>query len=135
MDKITRINELLDELAELGKDHYKPEYKDSIPYWQRIGAAISTVTDTRKGILQLAYAVLEDHNAHSLCSLLSWAFPDLDNQGQENFDENKKYLVELKAVQGLINRNNVIVLTDWNAEKIDYDIRHARVTVNVEWLD
>jgi hypothetical protein len=136
MDEHTRINEILDELAELGKGHYKPEYKDSIPYWERVGISIASVTDySPKSVLQLAQAVLEDHNNHNLCHVLAWAYPWLDDSGTGDYDLNKKYQVELDAIRVLINRGNVRIMTDWNPEKQEYNIHHAKVTVNVEWLD
>jgi hypothetical protein len=132
MDRNNRIQELLDELAELGKVHYKDEYKDTIPYFQRIGAAITSVSDDLTGVLQLAYEVLEDWNAHSMCAVLAWAWPKLDDSGI-----NKKYSNDIERLQKLINRDNVEILMvdQWDNEKQEYPIRHARVTVSVEWLD
>jgi hypothetical protein len=134
-----RIKELTDELAEIGKEKYKSEYQDKIPYWQKVGGALcDPLFGNQKGALQMVYEILEDMNAHAMCCVLSWAFPRLDQPEDMNyfaFDPNKKYLIELESVQRLINRNNVTVLTDWNTETHDYNIRHARVTVNVEWLD
>ena len=134
-----RITELTDELAELGKQKYKPEYQDITPYWQRVGGALSNVLFSHpKDVLVMAQEVLEDMNAHSLCSVLSGFFlPQIkdDNLNGNDFDPNKKYMVELEAVQKLINRRDVTVLTKWNTETEAYNIHHARVTVNVEWLD
>jgi hypothetical protein len=134
-----RIIEITDELAELGKQKYKPEYQDITPYWQRIGGALSNVLFSHpKDVLVMAQEVLEDMNAHSLCHVLAWAFPNLDQDDNTNgneFDPNKKHMCELEGVQKLINRNDVIILTDWNTGTMSYNTRHARVTVNVEWLD
>jgi hypothetical protein len=133
------VLEITNRLAEMGKEKYKPEYLDKIPYWQRVGGALCGVLFGRpKETLQMAHEILEDMNAHSLCRVLAWAYPGLDqpdDMDYANFDPNKKYMLDLESVKKLIDRKNVTVLTEWNTEKSDYDIRHAKVTVNIEWLD
>ena len=74
MDKNIRIKELLDELAELGKEKYLPEYQEQTPYWRKIGGAICSVSDDVQGAFELAYEVAEDWNYHSLCAALSLGF-------------------------------------------------------------
>ena len=50
---------------------------------------------------------------------------------------NKKYSSELDALVKAVKRDNVevLMLNQYNTETNEYAIRHARVTVNVEWLD
>jgi hypothetical protein len=127
-----RIQQILDELAELGKKHYLPEYQDSIPYFQRVGAAITSVSDDVKGAFELAYEVAEDWNYHRLCSALSWIYPDLEGQDKMN----KKYSNELDALVNAVKRDNVeVLMVNEPLGGGEYRIRHAYVTVNVEWLD
>ena len=132
MDKTIRINELLDELAELGKSKYIPEYQGTASYWEKISGAICSVSDDVKGVFELAYNVAEDWNYHRLCSDLSWIYPELEGMDKMN----KKYSSELESIIGAVQRKNVeVLMINEHLGGGEYKIRHARVTVNVEWLD
>ena len=120
----TKIESLLNQVAEIGKEAYKPEYQDKISKWRKIGLAISHITDDPKGVIEMAFAFLEDWNYHDVCSVLDWMFPY----------EGKIWDSNLIGLKKRIDKKSVEI-SIWNKDHSEIITKHAKVTVNVKWLD
>lgn len=70
--KIKRIEKLLDELAEIGSKAYIEECRDRIPKFKKIGLAISSTGMYGKECYDLANAVAEDWNWHSMVAIVDF---------------------------------------------------------------
>jgi hypothetical protein len=116
---------LLDQLAEIGKTAYKPEYQDKISKWRKIGLAISHSTDDVKGVIEMTYAFLQDWNYHGVCAILDWVFP---KKGEGKFWD-----ISLYQVQKIISKNRAEIVM-WNKNHTEIITKHAKITVKVEWL-
>ena len=122
--KISRTEEILNELAEIGKESFIPEAQNKMSKWAKIGMAISHVSDNPRAGLDLVYEWLEDWNYHASCAVIDWIRPV----------ENKFWDTTLEYVKNMIGKNQVEILM-WDEDKTKIVSRHAKITVNVEWLD
>lgn len=108
---LERIEAALQVLHEEGLTHIKPEYQKDYPRYQAIGLAISSVTDSAKNILNLAYSALENHNAHNLCMVIEWIYP-LYNQTFHDRD--------LVTLAQMINKSDLTINTEWMSKEGGY---------------
>ena len=67
-----RTTELLNELAEIGSLAYKAEFRDSVTKWEKIGKAIAHTGQYGRECYELANAVAEDWNWHSMVSIVDF---------------------------------------------------------------
>jgi len=118
-----RVLDALQVLYEEGIKCYKPEYQAKIPHYQAIGLAIARVNESGRDCVQLAYAWLEDWNYHDLCAVLEWSYPIFGQTFHQS---------DLARLQRKINKSGVIVRTEWNTEKSDYDMKTVNVRVVVD---
>ena len=124
MNTNDKIESLLNELAEIGKESYIPEAQNSISRWAKIGMAISRVSDNPRKGFDLIYEWLEDWNYHASCAVIDWIRPV----------EDKFWDTTLNYVKSMISKNNVEILM-WDENRTKIISKHAKITVNVEWLD
>jgi hypothetical protein len=122
--KISRTEELLNELAEIGKEAFIPEAQNKMSKWAKIGMAISHVDDNPRKGFDLIYEWLEDWNYHGSCAVIDWIVPK----------EDKFWDTTLNYVKNMISRNDVEILM-WNEDRTKIVTKHAKVTVNVDWLE
>lgn len=71
-DDRERVEELLNELAEIGSKAYIEECRDRIPKFQKIGMAISSTGMYGKECYELANTVAEDWNWHSMVAIVDF---------------------------------------------------------------
>lgn len=122
----TRIKQALDMLAEEGRKGYKEEYqKDADPY-AAAGLALAAITDSARNYLQLAYCALEDHNYHDINACLEWIYPLYDQSFHVN---------DLDRLKRRIDKQEVTVLTRWNAARMDYETKRVRVRLVIEDIE
>ena len=126
-EQFEQVKNLLDQLAEIGKTHYKKEYQDTISLAKKIGASLTYSDLSANAIFDIAYEYLEDFNYHSACSVIDWI-----KNNPSTYYEN-----DLDRVIRMISKDNIPL------HKIDQDenrnwkifVRNAKVTVSVEWLN
>ena len=124
MNKNDKIESLLNELAEIGGEGYKPDARDSMSKWAKIGMAISHAYDSPKNGFEIVYEWLEDWNYHAHCAVIDWIIRP----------GNKFWDCTLDYMKKMIDKNNVEIIM-WNEERTEIVTKHAKVTVNIEWLD
>jgi hypothetical protein len=124
MNKNDKIESLLNELAEIGKESFVTEAQDKMSKWAKIGMAISHVNDYPLHGFEILYEWLEDWNYHAHCAVIDWIVPK----------ENKFWDTTLEYVKKMIDRNNVEIAM-WNDDMTEIVTKHANITVNIEWLD
>lgn len=129
-----RIKDALQVLYEEGLNHYKPEYRDEINRWEAIGAAISQETTSPIDTARLAYEHWEDWNYHNACAVLDWIFPRLHEMLPDS--PAVDYMDTLKRVKDMIGRRPPMkVFTDWNNEKMEYNVETWALEVNLVKID
>lgn len=70
--KFKRTEKLLDQLAKIGSESYKEEWRDSVSRWEKIGMAIAHTGMTAGNAYELANTVAEDWNWHSMVSVVDF---------------------------------------------------------------
>ena len=95
---------IFNQLANKGLESYREEYRQNVGHtgmWKAAGLALAGISDSRMNILHLVYSFLEDHNYHSLCSVLNWV---------ANLYPTSYYMDDLKNIQyEMMNRGEVLV--------------------------
>lgn len=81
-----RVNELLDELAEIGSTAFKAEFRDKVSKWRKIGMAISHTGNFSDECYELANTVAEDWNWHSMVAIVDFCL------GKQPWDYTIDYL-------------------------------------------
>lgn len=128
-----RINDALQVLYEEGLQGYKPEYRDEANRWGAIGKAIAQVESQGINFARIAYEALEDWNYHDACAVLDWTFPKMHGMNPDS--PAVDYMDTLKRIKRVISRPYVSVFTDWNRERVEYDVARYRVDVLLTKLD
>jgi len=122
----TKEQQAFDTLAELGGKFYEQEYREEVDKWDKAGRALSALSDYGKNFGTLVYAALEELNQHSRNAVVELLF---------NLDDKPRMMArDIPAILATVNRE-VEVLGEWNAEKLEYAARRARVKLVVEYLD
>lgn len=67
-----RVEELLNELAEIGSTAYKAECRDQVSKWRKIGIAIAHTGMHGRECYELANTVAEDWNWHSMVAIVDF---------------------------------------------------------------
>jgi hypothetical protein len=120
---IKRIEDALQALYEEGLKGYNAEARKEIPRWQAMGLGMAAAGDNVTGILQMAYAFLEDWNAHDLCAVIEWAHPLF---GQD------WHVSDMTRLRNMINKNNVTIRTEWDPAITEYKTKKYNVRIVFE---
>lgn len=122
-----RINSLLLELSRIGEKGLDKEVHVNGINWHAVGLTISHVTDNLQSMVEVAYAALEDWNAHSYCAVLAYMMPSLYPPSPDaDFQD---YYETVQRIEGVLRRKEIKLKTT------DGKILNCRLNVKLEILE